>query len=76
MIDELIDLSIGLNHFLMVAAALNRASSADLLGHQAEDPTEPPTLLRAELLKVILHESDVFNSLGQIPHAKLLVALL
>ena len=76
MIDELVDLSIGLNHFLMMTAALNRTSSPDLLGHQAEDTTEPPTFLRTEFLEIIFHEGDVFNSLSEIPHAKLLIALL
>lgn len=76
MIDELVDLSIGLNHFLVMAAALNGTSSANLLGHEAEDTAEPPALLRTEFLEVVLHEVDVFHRLSEIPHAQLLVALL
>lgn len=76
MIDELIDLSVGLYHFLMMAAALNGTSSANFLSHQAEDPTKSSTFLRAEFLEIIPDESDVFNGLGKIPHAKLLVTLL
>lgn len=74
--DDVLECPVGLHHLLVMAAALDRVPGAHFLGHEGEDAFLAARLLVRELQGCLLDEPDVFDGLGQVPHAQLPVALL
>lgn len=74
--DDLMNFSISLYHFLMMASALDWTPWFNLSGHQTEDPTESSCLFWFKSMEVLFNEGNVFDSLAEIPHPLLLVPFL
>jgi hypothetical protein len=74
--DDFLTIPVGLDHLLVVAAALDRAPRLDLLGHVYENLLLAPGVGVFELPEVALEEGDVFDGLCETPHSYLLVVLL
>ena len=74
--DDIFQIAIGLDHLLMMAAALDGASGPDLLPHEGKNAHFAPGILILEFLEVFLDERDIFDSFIEVPHSYLLVALL
>lgn len=72
--DDLGYLSISLYHFLMVTPALYRTPWLNLSGHQTKDPTKSSCLFWFKSMSIVFNKGNVFNSLGEIPHALFLIA--
>lgn len=71
--DDAGEIFMGLNHLLMMAAALHGGTSADVTRHEAEHLALPPVLLPQQLLGVVFDKFNVFLSFREIPHALLVV---
>lgn len=70
------EFSIGLNHLLVMTAALDRAAGSNFFGHQAEDLAFAAALFCGKFFSVFLDKRYVFDGFGQIPHSPFLVAFL
>lgn len=70
------EFSVGLKHFLVMTAALDRAAGPNFFGHLAEDLAFAAALFCGKFFCVFLDKGYVFDGFGQIPHSPFLVALL
>ena len=76
MMYDFLTISVGLDHLLMMAAALNRASCPYFLSHQGENLLFASCVCVFKFFKVLLDEGNVFDSLDEAPHTYLPVMLL